>query len=146
MSEKKSTCRGFLFYGFFCGPEIPWKPSEKDWEEIYRDKVGWPQKPNIMTIVSGEDRLESLNNWAAEDFRMFYLMGIQIDYLEPAGEWVINSRAFLGPDLLPHKLEQDVFILNDEDEKIKKFCETMGLEYKTPSWHLTAIPFSKEEK
>lgn len=141
---KESRARGFLFYGFFCGPEIPWSLSEKSWEEIYRDKVGWPQKPDVRAVPKSEDREQAIHQWAADDFRNFYLMGVQLEYIEPAGEWLVSSEAFLGADTLPHKLEESKLhpaATTACDDKIRDFCALMEIEFQPCSWHLTAIPF-----
>ena len=143
---KESKARGFLFYGFFCGAEIPWKPASKSWEEIYRDAVGWPQKPDLRTIPKSEDREQIIRNWAAEDFRNFWNLGVTVEYIEPAGEWLVGTNILLGSDILPREIKIEEFNNAGDEVAIKEFCKILGITFQPCSWYLTAVSFYKEKK
>lgn len=136
-----SKSRGLLFYGFCCGKNKPWQPNHKTWQEVYREKVGWPDKPEVPKHESKE---EALIRWAAEDFGNFYNMGVELRYLEALGEWFVVGEVFLGSDILPHEITRDLSAGKNHNDSIANFCQVMGIEYTLPQWYLTSIPFDKE--
>lgn len=135
---------GVLFYGFVVDPwnrdeqewrdEEVWEEADGEYEKYYIIKAGveLPEAPDVET------KEEMMARWKEEE-RLIPCV-LEVDGIEGSGNLylaangsVIQSRGGSALLLTPDSLK----VGEDWDQKIKGFCEVLGIPHQTPGWHLT---------
>lgn len=136
-----------VFYGIIlCGPEEDleadgweWDPSE-DWEDICVKRAGGPmERPEGEWSDLPVQEYYNARNAILDDFGCdirYFGMG---DYL---GKYVfVKGLSSIGADAwTPQAIDSWPEINRKKaDQKLKRFCDHMGLKYSDPKWWLTCI-------
>lgn len=129
---------GILFYGFDLGepgqsmadPDAEWESY--DWEDYYLEKKGVVREEN-----------EDSDSWFARKDLVLETCGCSLGH-HCCDEYImlfVAARDFSASRGYPAPIaKSDLILPSDVDEKLKDFCEVMGIEFKQDQvgWYLAS--------
>jgi len=128
---------GILFYGVMVDDEPnimhAWDigAGGMDWEEYYANKKGLPYPEDLSR--------NSMREYLDKRRQLLIKAGCTIDWHGDNDSYMVyvalTDHNHKGGK--PSKVIGSLDVPQDADEKIKAFCEVMGLKYEYPQWWLT---------
>lgn len=146
-----TSTNGILFFGFdFCnedeGDELPFD----DWEDHYAEKMGLIDDSGYWTdegdhaFPPGPERDAAEKRWHAyldKKTKLVKKAGVEIDS-HCSGEYPIYyvcTQQVVARRGYPEKLKlEEMEVTEEEIQKLRAFCELMGIKWKKPSWVLAS--------
>jgi len=125
---------GILFYGIDLGEDGLYETREnwehEDWDDEFRKRTGTPLYPDETWIEAGK---ETSAKWGVT-------LGIHCSYDYSCDYVALIDRNYSAARGYPEILTPEMLTVPDDaDEKIKAFCELMGIPYEQPRWHLASL-------
>lgn len=149
-----STPRGILFYGFPLAdtedesPLFPWGLDEYEeddsggWEKAYFSSVG------LENLSVDHTRFRNDTEYNAEVRTYWYKrneakarLGVDIGFAGYDGYTSYYLSAYSCSSEWGAMTIASMEIKPEWNEKIKHFCEMVGIEYQQPAWYLTSLYF-----
>jgi hypothetical protein len=144
-----NTAYGKFFYGIIYGTDALWNIAEK-WEvevdmevkKVDDEVIDWDDPadwiPACLCFLEGVG-----NTWENRE-KMIEKWGVEIDYFgdyDEKGYYITLKDKNFEADWegLEEITQENLQLPDGVDEKIKKFCDLLGLSYRRPKWCLTSF-------
>jgi len=148
-----TSTNAYLFFGILIDEyDESFEELKNDWEEKYAAKVGLVDDSGLWNddgeyaIPEGIERKNAEENWKVFLKRKQDLieeLGITIDshcHREYPEYFVCISDSFISATRgNPEVIKFDELKKTEDINKLKDFCELMGLKYKEPKWYLASF-------